>query len=575
MVLTDDLSTYDNSTERFIYANPFLIMCTLNPNLVGYYINSINTTRSVEYSYINDETIMQFIGSNLTIKRNAINGENFYKISMQVRPTQELSAEDVVVVPSIADSDYYIRAEKDGMIQEVVYDETAGAIVANIIYTDGQTDQIQISSYVDQTPNEEEVEPNEDEDVIEDDEEKVTVNLDDGFYYHTGYTLRVNPHETFVEGDVLAVKKVTDLGRIRACIDINNTLYENGLYIPMVIEEYDEEESMYVMCGYISTDDIIDSSNNILIRNGIHTTSGGEDEDISLPYKNLVLSISIFFKNEEVNLPHKYSGFDYLHGHTLTNTYKEDSEDGIYLIRLLQYIRSTLLFSRSDADTEEGESEEYELPDESEEEDLDSSIVITIKEMPLVKANWLKNGNNFDYLISAISDNYDIMEDMYYQLKNNYGFDLKFYNSYGKSKFFRVGIKNEWQPLSRVNCAFRFGVYLSAITSQSTFLAKFRDYVKNAVESINSMNQAQQSIYILSMINDIQRKFSEIGYMEYYGFNDFTETTQKIEPIPTTEMSTELLLNYIPEFINISSHESNGEIIPDIDVEFLNVGESL
>jgi hypothetical protein len=169
-----------------------------------------------------------------------------------------------------------------------------------------------------------------------------------------------------------------------------------------------------------------------------------------------------------------------------------------------------------------------------------------------------------------MSEIYDLLQEMYYDLENNFGFDLKFYNTYGKSKFFKAGIRQEWTPLTQVNCSFRFGVYLSAVTSQSTFLEKFRAYVKEAVESINSTNQTQQSIYILNLTNSIQANFSEIGYIEYYGFNDFNEDTQKIEPIPTSEMSDELLTNYIPEFINISTRIVNGETIPNIDVEFLN-----
>ena len=101
-------------------------------------------------------------------------------------------------------------------------------------------------------------------------------------------------------------------------------------------------------------------------------------------------------------------------------------------------------------------------------------------------------------------------------------------------------------------------------------MEKFRAYVKEAVEAINSGGTRQQSIYILTLTSNIQKKFSELGFLEYYGFNDFGEDTQKIEPIPTSEMNEELLANYIPEFINIATHIENGETVPNIDVTFLN-----
>ena len=552
--LTDDLSVYDSSTERFLYTNPFLIMVTLNPNLVGYYINSMNETIPIEYSYMNDASIMQFIAGQITLDRNAINGEDFYRISVDISATQDLDLETVISIPDPEeDEDYEIRAEQDGFVKEIVYDESVGTVVANLVYADESTGQIQIGSFVSQESDTEDP-------------------SDDGYYYNTGYTMNIRVHESFTEGDLLATKKVTDLGMIRCCLDMDDLLYDNGLYIPLVIENYNEETEIFTMVAYISTDDTLDANNHLLIRNGIHGTSGGEDSDVSIPYKGLMANLSIFYKTD-VTITHKYSGFDYFHLFTMTNIYRISSDEGISLIIPVEYIRSTLLFRQDDFDEREGESEEYELPDDSEEGDIDDTLIITIKEIPLVKANWIKTGDNYPFLINTLANNYDTLQTMYFDLENNYNFDLKFYNTYGKSLFFKVGIKENWQPLSRVNCSFRFGVYLSAVASKSTFLEKFRNFVKEKVESINSMNQAQQSIYIMTMVKDIQSAFSEIGFMEYYGFNDFSESIQKIEPVSRTEMSEELILNYIPEFINIATYIENGEITPDVEVDFLENAE--
>lgn len=550
LVLTDELSEFDSSVDRFIYSNPFLIMCTLNPNMVGYYINSMSENRSVEYTYMNDGSVVQFIGSNLTIERNAIDGEDFYKFTMKISPTSELDTSTIIKQPTLDDEDYYIRAAQNGSIKGIHYNSDEGAVVADIVYVNGETDQITVSSYINHEPIE----------YINDEEnETVTRIVDDDYYVHPGYKLNVDVYEPFVEGDIIATKKVTDMGRIRAAIDFDGILYENGLYIPMIIEEYSEDTNIFTLCGYISTDDIIDGDNAILISNGIHEISGEEDDEISIPYKNLRVNVSVFYKNEETNISSKYSDYDYFRTHTLTNTYMENSESGVSLIEHIDYVRSTLTFNETDLPNEDDESE-----------DVDDDISITIKEIPLAKANWLKNGGNFSYMIHSLLENYETLQQMYYDLENNFGFDLKFYNTYGKSKFFKAGLKNNWRPLSQVNCSFRFGVYLSAITSQATFLEKFRAYIKEAVEAINSGGTGQQSIYILTLTSNIQKKFSEVGFLEYYGFNDFEEDTQKIEPIPRSEMSEELLTNYIPEFINIATHIENGETIPNIDVTFLN-----
>lgn len=557
LILTDDLSMWDNSTERFIYTNPFLIMCTMNPNLVGYYINSMDETMSIECSFINDSCVTQFIGSKLTIKRNAINGENFYKISISISPTSDLNPDDIIVQPSEDEFDYYIRAEHNGILQSIKYDSDQNCVIATLLYDNGETDEIQLSSFIDKTSDVDNNTFNDENDDEDDVEILPGDSSSDNYVVHSGYTLKIEVYDNFLEGDIIAVKNVRDKGRIRAALDIGNVLYENGRYIPMLIEDYDEENNIYTLSSYISTDDILDENDMILINDGIYDIYGSEIEDVSIKYKNLRFYVNIFYKNNDINFSNKYTKFDYFKSHSLMNTYMENSENGVNLINHIDYIRSTLLFNESDIS-------------DNEDEDLDEDISMTIKEVPLIKANWIKNTINFKQVINSIANDYDTLQTMYYDLENNYGFDLKFYNTYGKSKFYKAGLHHNWQPLSRVNCSFKFGIYLSIITSQELFLNKFRTYVKEAVESINSMSSNQQSIYILNLTNEIMRKFPEIGYIEYYGFNDFNENTQKIEPIPKTELSEELLRNYIPEFINIATHIENGEVVPNIEIELLN-----
>lgn len=527
--LSSDLSEYDSGSDRFIYTNPFLISANLNPNLIGFYNNSIDETRSVAYSYLNDSSVIQFIGSALKIYRNSINGENFYKFSMVISPTTELDANTIVSIPSDADEDYYIRAEQNGKIVSVLYDEDG--IYCNGVYEDDSTFQIRLSSGVSKT--------------------------EDGDYeYITGYTLNVEVYGSFIEGDVIATKKVTDLGKIRGCLEFQEVLYTNQLYIPMIIDDYNEELNTYTMSGYISTDDIMDSNGTLLVENGVMEQDGHENDNVSIPFTNLKLEVSVFYRNDDINYTHKYSDYDYYRLHTLTNTYVEDSESGVSLIQHIDYIRSTMTFSENPDDVE---------TDVDDEEDY----IITIKEIPFAKANWIKSNKNFSYLINTMMKNYTTLQTIYRDLENNYGIDLKFYNTYGKSKFFKAGIRKDWKPLSRVNVSFRFGIYLSSVgTNQETFLNQFRSYVKDAVESINSSNS--QSIYIMNLIRDIENNFKEIGFVEYYGFDDHETDVQKIEPVSTTGMSSELLLNYIPEFINICTTIQNGENVPDIDVEFLN-----
>lgn len=477
LVFTDDLTEYDDSSERFIYTNPFLIMCTMEPNLIGYYINSINMISSVDYSYMNDNSVTQFIGNNFKIERNAIIGEDYYKLSIQISPTTSLDPEKVIINPDTNSSDYVIRAEESGSISRVYFDSELKTPVAEILYDSGATDTIQIGAYVDHTPRDEEEDEEPSYTDGETDDDFEPEEFIDDYYVHSGYDLNVKPFERFIEGDILAYKKITDLGKIRGALDIEQVLFDNGLYIPMLIEDYNSENNIYTLVGYISTDDIIDTDNTLLINNGVYGITGEEDEDLAIPFKNLRFDISVFLRSTETTLTHKYSGFSYFYGHNLTNTYVESSDDGISLIQPVSFVRSTVMFDEGvipapgvdedgnedyEAPEENPEDEidesEYEFEDEEEEEpgeeglaeeldsygenEIDEEVVVTIKEVPLVKANWIKSKDNYIYVIESLTENYETLETIYYDLENNFNFDLKFYNTYGKSKFFKAGISN-------------------------------------------------------------------------------------------------------------------------------------
>lgn len=85
-----DLSEFTD--EDFVYTNPFLISVISRPStVVGFYLNSINKKLTVNYNYMNEDSPNQFICNTLQIKRNALLGENKYKITVAVTSSDELS----------------------------------------------------------------------------------------------------------------------------------------------------------------------------------------------------------------------------------------------------------------------------------------------------------------------------------------------------------------------------------------------------------------------------------------------------------------------------------------------------
>ena len=72
--------------NKFIYQNPFLMSVTVN-GAVGYYLNNIDDKIPLDYEYVNDSSMVQFICNNLYVYRSSINNENRYKFRVHLTAT--------------------------------------------------------------------------------------------------------------------------------------------------------------------------------------------------------------------------------------------------------------------------------------------------------------------------------------------------------------------------------------------------------------------------------------------------------------------------------------------------------
>jgi hypothetical protein len=72
--------------NKFIYQNPFL-MTVSNNGIVGYYLNNINDKIQLDYEYVNDSSMVQFICNNLYVYRSSLSGDNTYKFKIHLTAT--------------------------------------------------------------------------------------------------------------------------------------------------------------------------------------------------------------------------------------------------------------------------------------------------------------------------------------------------------------------------------------------------------------------------------------------------------------------------------------------------------
>lgn len=516
----------DESNTDFMFTNPFLIGINVNPNIVGYYLNTINSNLAIDYTYVNDNSPIQFISNGIQMERNAIIGNDFYKVTVKLMPSiSEMSYEGIIELPDEEASDYTIRAKYNGHVESMDYytdpDSNKSYIRAMIMYdTEIESEKIQ---YI---------------------QASAILGLDEDSI--PGYEMQYNVGETFVANDILGIKMPKDLNKLKVVADFDYALKSNEYYIPFTIEKYDESNNVYYCNAYIGTTDEIDTTGRIIINHGIFNKSNIENTFLPMKMKDFMIEACVLYNNDGQNMPHKYSDFKGLNEFTYTNAYTTSSTNLAYFVEDLQFIRSTIDY----------------LPGST-----DKDWIINVSEVPMVQASWAINTTRFFNFIEDYKAMDGIMQDVYYNLENNFSIDTKFYNTYGKARFYTVGnTVDSMHKLDNVKISMRFGVKMNVQANQETFIPNFREYVKNYIENSDSIGTTSQDIFILNLIADAKQNLNEISYLEYYGFNNYNHMAQKIVGPAIDEYVDE----YIPEFVNLkTAYTTDGVAYPDIKVAIL------
>lgn len=707
-----DIKYPEPNAKQFIFTNPFLIGINLQPNTVGFYLNSIDEVKSLEYKYVNDDTPTQFIASDITIYRNAMSGANYYKITVKINAATsgfditQLGLENPFTTEDEeggkVNTQNGIRAKMRGKVlsteyvsEEMVYiEETSGkkmitpvryGYLKTIIEYENGTQEVIISS-------------------------NTTADIET---IKTGYKMNFNPGEEFQIDDVLATKLATDLRKLKIVGDFGNELYNAGMYIPFNLEEIDGENMLFV--AYLATNDFIDSDGKILISAGIVNYQGIPDLQIPIQMNDVSFTMHALYKNDDINFTNKYANYTLLSGYTLTNTYITPEDDPIALIEPFRYIRSLidfyelgvtpptieappLLINRDELDVRmyktneigtyqteyttvfsglniksgivhDGEysglndknidniadgivilpmivGRDYEiteinrtfenvmgepdsdvpevytrrrfvhaiedgykypfifdinpvtitcrdvtadLPEEDRHVDVfkfnmnfvfesgygryipikeidERDYGIYITECPMLSYDWAIKDENYRDFVKRIRQAHSKLDGAYRNLENNFSIDMKFYNTYGKSRFYKVGLDDIYANLDDVSCRFRFGIRTTTLTNKEEFIDNVRKFIKNYVEDLDNVTNVAQDIFILNLTAAIRANFTEIDYIVYLGFNEFNHKAQKIIGPDDQEYQE----RYIPEFINIRiAYNSDGIPYPDIEINLL------
>ena len=304
-------------------------------------------------------------------------------------------------------------------------------------------------------------------------------------------------------------------------------IYENEMvtsYIEMIPTSV-ESTGAYTFEVNLETNDQITSTNKFKCLNATPISSGLDYAYI--PTTNCTVQIYTLFYNESMYTGDPLFKNDKYKNFIVTNVYNTAS-DPVTFIRPMSMMRSVVAFERSST------VEPYS---------------ISLTSIPFIKYDIARDKERFDYFISSLTSQYTAMENEEV-LQNSSHIDIKFYNTYGKSKNFYIGDNHD--SINRVNLSIGFKVKIVNTDDTNTTIRNLKILIKNYIETLNT--SGTNELYISNLIKEIENQIPEIHHLKFLGINDYSTDYQTItsKAVDINELSKEERRDYVPEMLVVN-----------------------
>jgi hypothetical protein len=310
-----------------------------------------------------------------------------------------------------------------------------------------------------------------------------------------------------------------------------------------------EDEKVLVYSKALVTNDVIDSHNRLCITNSIYSLEEkytydelGSIVDTYIPAKDTANeedAVDEFYIDESVDIEVCILIKDVKYGQVLPDVLGKMEDLRSEYSLAVKFVNSGLKFSlftvlndvinptlvyRPSTYTEGG---------------------VQIQSMPVIGSHYFKTYETYMNFFDIFSIYYDVLTANFEKLENNTSLDLKFYNTYGYSKYFSS---------YSTNITLNIVIKLSG-TFSNTLDLSIKNYIVAFVEEVN--NSTTKNLAISNLMRGLEKNFTEIEYVELESLDGLDPSIQVIESASSdvSDMSREQLINYIPEFLNIDMKE--------------------
>ena len=516
------LESLDNpKLDKFLYINPFLIRFKKEPNLVSLYMTYINQKSLIDFTSQNTDSYVQFIIYQLQIERE-FSKEKKYKFTINLMPSISISDEYPIIDYTVEDgadksdpkaTKTYILGDKFNVVNNdlrvflVIKDN-----VKNVCYTE---------------------------------------------FYPTEYNTET---ETFTfNAELFTDDHITSEGKLRI---LDGTIYRDpttGEYYKVntndrtLYNRYDKDDN--IIGEDIPVDDVTAKIESGEIKKWIQTVNMTKTDDILIPMSDVNCMVYTTYRRvysettgkldlatDEMTNNMIVAYNNELTKYIWTNEYNTAS-DPITFLKPLNNVRVNLDFKDytmvqtvTDEDGNEHKEFVYDIMD------------VTMNSLPFLRWSMIKDIENLKYFMSSFLAQYNTLVDIIdTKLRGETSIDVKFYNTYGKSRNFVVGENDE--KLNTVNLYLSFDMWFVSGTDLLSAIPEVKEYIKKEVETINTANL--NNLYISNLMRKIELKFAYVDHIIFNSINAYDSTYQAVKNCVTdiNQLTVEERRTYVPELL--------------------------
>lgn len=342
------------------------------------------------------------------------------------------------------------------------------------------------------------------------------------------YRIRVKlVSATDLDEDIFDVATGADKNVVKAKFIISDAESNRICYYDFKVVGYEKERRTIELEAFVETDDSMTLGRKFKVI-GTKSYTTNEVKDFLIDIVDCRAEIAVFYKQASGNISHGLP-IDGVSGFTLTNIY-ETGDNKIDWIKPVSMINSTMKF----IETGTGPND----------------YVINISHMPLIKADVLKSPEMSRDLLNKLYDHQDFINEATKKITNNYSVDIKFYNTYGRSKNLTIG-EEQNQLLDKVNLSIHFDIRPAVGAPIGDLTRDLKIFIKEFIQRTNE--SIFNSFHVSNLIRAIEVAFPDVSYLTFRNINNYPTLLQTITPkyIELENMPKDEKIEFVPEYMSI------------------------